>query len=177
MKKDMPWLSPVLIETKGRGFFFQLYVVLFNVRNWRVEKDWCVRSPSGVVVVIPAGFIFDGASIPKIFWFIISPVGSLLLPGLIHDFGYRYGYLWGICEQTGSAYKYGQCRGQKFFDEIFKDTSLSVSGLKIASSFSYLTLRALGFLAWRSNRKLGASEIHPSMYVGNVEDRIDFHCE
>jgi len=175
-KKNMPWLSPVLIDTKGRNFFYQLYVVLFNVRNWRVEKDWYVQLPNGTVVVIPEGFIFDGASTPKLFWALMAPTGSLLLPGLVHDFGYRYSYLWAVCKQTGVPYKYGQCRGQKFFDEIFRDVSLSVSGLKFVSVFSYLTLRLFGFLAWRSNRKLGAQEISPAAHAGGLGQRVDFEC-
>jgi len=40
------------------------------------------------VVVIPTGFLSDGASIPRIFWNIFSPFGLYLKAALIHDFLY-----------------------------------------------------------------------------------------
>jgi hypothetical protein len=40
------------------------------------------------VVVIPTGFLSDGASIPRIFWSIFSPFGLYLKAALIHDFLY-----------------------------------------------------------------------------------------
>lgn len=177
MKKNMPWVSPVLIDTKDRNFFYKLYVVLFNVRNWRLEKDWYVQLPNKTIICIPQGFIFDGASVPKLFWFLLSPVGVLFLPGLVHDFGYRYGYLWAVCGHTGAPYRYGQSRGQRYFDSLFKEVSLSVSGLKFVASFCWLTLRAFGFLAWRSNRDLNSPDMHPSIFTGNIERRIDFICD
>ena len=40
--------------------------------------------------VIPAGFKFDGASIPKFLRTFFSPVGVLLIGGLVHDYMYKY---------------------------------------------------------------------------------------
>jgi hypothetical protein len=40
----------------------------------------------GTEIILPADFELDGASIPRIFWGILSPVGLLLIPGLIHDY-------------------------------------------------------------------------------------------
>ncbi|HIE98682.1 MAG TPA: DUF1353 domain-containing protein, partial [Fuerstia sp.] len=39
-------------------------------------------------VVVPAGFVSDGASIPRLFWAIIGPpIGSShLLPAIVHDY-------------------------------------------------------------------------------------------
>ena len=47
----------------------------------------------GVEYVIPAGFQFDGASVPKFLATFLSPVGVLLMGGLIHDYGYKYATL------------------------------------------------------------------------------------
>lgn len=45
--------------------------------------------------VIPAGFIWDGMSIPKPFWSVVgSPFcAQHLVAGLVHDYGYRTGWL------------------------------------------------------------------------------------
>ena len=42
-------------------------------------------------IVIPAGFIFDGASIPRIFWTLtgILPSGVHLGATAVHDYGYQ----------------------------------------------------------------------------------------
>ena len=37
-----------------------------------------------------AGFQFDGASIPKFLHPFFSPVGVLLMGGLVHDYAYKY---------------------------------------------------------------------------------------
>ena len=177
MNKRMPEIAPVLIDTKDRNFFYQLYVVIFNVRNWVLTRDWYIELPNGTLICIPQGFQMDGASIPKPFWFLLSPVGPLLLPGIVHDYAYRHNYLWAVCKQTGVPFKYGHCAGQKFFDGIFKDISLSVSGLKVVSIFSYLTLRAFGFLAWSANRKKESPEMYPAMRVGSLDQRVDFICD
>ena len=42
---------------------------------------------------IPAGYVSDGASVPRFFWRILSPNidGRTLLPSIIHDFEYENG--------------------------------------------------------------------------------------
>ena len=49
---------------------------------------------NGNKYVIPAGFKFDGASIPKFLHPFLSPqVGVLLIGGLVHDYAYKYATL------------------------------------------------------------------------------------
>ena len=61
---------------------------LLGRRRWQVSKDFHYEL-NGVKYVIPKGFSFDGASVPK-FLQLLSPVGVLLLGGLIHDYAYKY---------------------------------------------------------------------------------------
>ena len=51
----------------------------------RDKKDFEYKI-NGNNYVIPAGFKFDGASIPKFLHTFLSPVGVLLMGGLIHDY-------------------------------------------------------------------------------------------
>lgn len=45
--------------------------------------------PNGYIIYIPAGFLFDGASIPKFAWSIVgTPGGRYLFAALIHDWLY-----------------------------------------------------------------------------------------
>ena len=47
-----------------------------------------LTSYKGGTVKIPAGFLSDGASIPRVFWGIFSPFGEYLKAALVHDFLY-----------------------------------------------------------------------------------------
>ena len=65
---------------------------ILGSRQWEITKDWHYEV-NGVSYMIPAGFTFDGASIPKFFRSFLSPVGVLLLGGLVHDYAYKYAAL------------------------------------------------------------------------------------
>jgi len=55
-------------------------------RLWRLAEDLRYDLGGGVVVVVPAGFITDGPSIPQIFWNILPVWGSWSRAGVVHDF-------------------------------------------------------------------------------------------
>ena len=44
--------------------------------------------PSNEIITVPVGFITDFASIPKIFWPIIDPIGKHGKAAVIHDYCY-----------------------------------------------------------------------------------------
>ena len=70
--KGMPKLQPVPIATKGKGFWKGIVMWLLSTRNWIVTEDWKYNI-DGEEYVIPAGFQFDGASIPKFLRSFFSP--------------------------------------------------------------------------------------------------------
>src|SRR5210317_150072 len=86
---EMPQLKPLPIKTKGKGFFKAIAMWLLATRNWELVQDWRYNI-DGVEYVIPKGFQFDGASIPKFLRTFFSPVGVLLIGGLVHDYMYKY---------------------------------------------------------------------------------------
>lgn len=60
--------------------------------TWKVlsEFDYCVgtvENPTDIIKV-PAGFITDLASIPRIFWNILPPFGEYTKASIIHDYMY-----------------------------------------------------------------------------------------
>ena len=88
--EKMPVLLPLPIPTKNRPFIMRLLVWLFDIRKWQLVENWHFEIEKGPEIVIPKDFKFDGASILRVFCAILSPVGLLLIPGLIHDYGYRF---------------------------------------------------------------------------------------
>jgi hypothetical protein len=147
---DMPIMRPIPIHTKGIGPFKKIWRWMTSVRQWEIIEDYRFNL-DGVLVIIPKGFVFDGASIPRPLWAILSPTGLLFIPGLLHDFGYRYNYLLVICHD-GTYVKYMSGRGKLFWDKVFYRASMIVNGVNIVSSIAFLALVLFGGHAWRAWR-------------------------
>ena len=79
--KGMPHIKPIPIKTKGKGFWKGIAMWLLSTRNWELVQDWKYNL-NGTEYVIPKGFQFDGASIPKFLRTFFSPVGVLLMVDL-----------------------------------------------------------------------------------------------
>jgi hypothetical protein len=56
-------------------------------RVFRLDHYFRFESEYGAITV-PTGFLTDGASIPRIFWSILSPFGQYFPAAIIHDFLY-----------------------------------------------------------------------------------------
>ena len=147
---DFPLMKPIPIKTKGKGFFKMILMWLLGVRHWEIAKDFEYEL-NGNKYVIPAGFIFDGASIPKFLRTFFSPVGVLLIGGLVHDYMYKYS----ACKP---ADKKGQLLlvDQKKADQIFRDINIEVNGFYFMNYLAYWSLRLGGFVAWNGHRKRNA---------------------
>lgn len=58
-------------------------VLKVGSRLWRVEAPF--RTP---YITVTPGFYSDGASIPRVFWWLTDPAGELFEAALVHDFMY-----------------------------------------------------------------------------------------
>jgi hypothetical protein len=148
--KGMPKLQPLPIPTKGKGFWGGVILWLLSTRNWVLTDDWKYNI-DGTEYVIPAGFQFDGASIPKFLRSFFSPVGVLLMGGLVHDYAYKYKTL--LKENKKDTM--GELT-QKRADEIFRDINVLVNGFYVMNKLAYWSLRIGGFVAWNGHRKRNA---------------------
>ena len=148
--KGMPKLQPVPIATKGKGFWKAIVMWLLSTRNWVLTDDW-KYTIDGREDVIPAGFQFDGASIPKFLRTFFSPVGVLLIGGLVHDYAYKYKTLLEVNKKKTMG-EITQARA----DEIFRDINVIVNGFYTMNYLAYWSLRAGGFVAWNGHRKRDA---------------------
>ena len=163
---NMPQVVPVPIKTKDEPTWTQIKRWITSIRKWKLVEDWEYKLPNdGPTVVIPKGFIFDGASIPKVLWGVLSPTGLLFIPGLIHDFGYRYDYLWAL-DSSGSVYKYDENSGQVHWDLLFREVGMEVNGMAIIDKIAWFTLVIFGGWAWEDNRKRKEPELQPARPLG-----------
>ena len=145
--KGMPHIKPLPIKTKGKGFWKAIVMWLLSTRNWELIQDWKYNL-DGTEYVIPKGFTFDGASIPKFLRTFFSPVGVLLIGGLVHDYMYKYTH----CKPV-SAKGALLVVDQKKADQIFRDINIVVNGFYTMNYLAYWSLRIGGFVAWNGHRK------------------------
>ena len=148
---EFPLMKPIPIRTKGKGFFKMIMMWLLGVRHWEIAKD-IVYEIEGEKFVIPKGFKFDGASIPKFLHTFLSPVGVLLIGGLVHDYAYKY--------QTLLKHNKKDTMGvitQKRADQIFRDINIEINGFFLMNYLAYYSLRLGGFMAWNKHRKVNAT--------------------
>jgi len=160
---NMPVLRPLPIATKTEFPWMRIKNWIFAVRQWEVMEDWVYQIPDGPRIVIPAPFVFDGASIPRILWAILSPTGLLLIPGLVHDFAYRYDYLWAR-DAKGVFYKYDTGAGQAKWDKLFYLIGDEINGMSMLDAMAWGALALGGRFAWKSNRKKNAQQLYPKGY-------------
>lgn len=143
---EMPQMSPIKIETADKGFWKAIWMWMLGVRHWEITKDFYF-SLKGEEYVIPQGFEFDGASVPKFLAMWLSPTGVLLMGGLIHDYGYKYGTLLRSDRTTIGD------KSQKWMDTLFRDICIQQNGFKLLNYLAYWALRLGGFVAWNGHRK------------------------
>lgn len=62
----------------GRTIYRLLEAVVFEIGTWRI--------------IVPAGYQYDGASVPRILWSIFEPMGQHAKPAAIHDWLYATGF-------------------------------------------------------------------------------------
>ena len=73
------------------SFTDPLVLVFLGPKRWRVYSafSYYVGDETGERIVVPGGFETDGASIPRLLWWLYSPWGSYAKAAVIHDYLYR----------------------------------------------------------------------------------------
>jgi len=155
--KTMPHLRPIPIPTKNRNPFMRLLVWFFNRRKWELMEDYFFILDDWPEFVIRKGFKFDGASVPRLFWIILSPVGLLLIPALIHDCAYQNGVLeerkkdGQIVPFKPEYWKEG--RERRAWDRLFREVGNVVNGTPVIDWMAWLGVRIGGGCWWKKRRK------------------------
>lgn len=82
----------------------------------------------GRTFIVPAGFKTDFASIPRILWNIIAPIGKHTLAAVLHDYLYTKGWELGI--------------SRKEADKIFYDAMIECFVARITANVMWFCVRA-----------------------------------
>lgn len=146
---EMPVLIPIPIPTRGLPWYQAIYNVLFHRRDFLLGEDFFYRLPTGEDVCIPKGFQFDGASVPRILWSILNPVGILLIPGLLHDYAYRYQHLPGPDNLSVVEYE-----TRREADAMFLEVCLVTNGMPTLNLIVSALQKTFGWIGWNKHRRL-----------------------
>ena len=58
-------------------------------RLWRLEKPVQHMLPGFKPFIVPAGFLTDGASVPRMFWSVCPPMSNYTNAAVLHDYLYH----------------------------------------------------------------------------------------
>ena len=62
--------------------------------HWYQRTQWELLTPQKLLGFdIPAGFVTDGASVPRVMWWLFPPTGRYMAAALLHDFLLQSGWV------------------------------------------------------------------------------------
>ena len=116
-----------------------------------INKVFGFNETVDICCFIPKGFLFNGASIPRVLAFFYLPNDILYLGAFLHDFMYSYAGLIIFTEDMDemifhSVNRYGA-------DYIFNMMNEAVNDFTIGTYPAYKMLRLVGCIAWNKCRR------------------------
>lgn len=89
-----PAAPPAPIPTNPNAdprFLDPLVLEYIDGRNWKVVTEFDYHTDIGSlgIVHVPAGFLTDFASVPRVLWRVLPPTGKYGKAAVVHDYLYR----------------------------------------------------------------------------------------
>jgi hypothetical protein len=110
---------------------------------WRLEEEYSYQD-GGSVITVPQGFRFDLASIPRAFWWLVSPFELSIAAPLLHDFLYHH-----KGEPPAGSVVPPRAYSRLEADRLFRRV-MEVEGVaRWRRAPAYAAVRAFGWLGWK----------------------------
>jgi len=145
---NLPTVKPLPLITRNTNIFNK-YWKLFQPRKWKLTKNY-VLPLKNISILVPSPFELDFASVPRIFWPIMSPTGILLVPAVVHDFGYKYGGIIILTENNNIIFV-KMTRLQ--IDEVFKLLTIKINDITAGPIIAEKMVNCFGWMPWNEYRK------------------------
>lgn len=121
------FLNPIRAEDLEDGYHRRLLEdVVYHVGGPKSEDK----------IVVPKGFVWDGGSVPRIFWYFVDPWGSASKAYLLHDWLYHT-----------------QERSRLVSDAILMEAMEVIGVGLVKRKLIYWGVRLGGFVAWKENKE------------------------
>lgn len=124
--------TPCKVEVVGKNLFRLIEPLEYHVGCY----------PSEEIIIVPVGFLTDFASVPRVFWPIISPIDKHANAAVIHDFMYQTNYA-----------KKARC------EEIFREAMQVLEVPNWKEFCIYWSVYAFGWKAWIKYRLLDGGNL------------------
>lgn len=146
-------------------FWEKVKKFLFYRRQWEVVQNHAIWSPFfHRWIFLPKGFVYDGASVPKVLHSLLGPTGILLLGSGPHDEGYKYAGLIFFRPVDKGISKGLEVEGDLVFqliskfelDRMFRSLCKRESSLGVSTLLATLSVMIFGIFTWRGYREKGS---------------------
>ena len=118
-------------------------------RHWRTVVDMEVTLSDGYVLKVAKGATFDGASIPKILWWLFKPIDEAVLGDWIHD------ELWKDKQGQFEHFNYQIYEARLFADEErLKWRTALAPKKKIKNKITHWVIRLIGGFFYSNQIKI-----------------------
>lgn len=132
---DKSWSDAIGKQFTGAPALFAFADMDYFALTGQIQ--WTPDAYRTGAVTVPHGFVTDFASVPRLFWSMLPPMGRYGYAAVFHDFAY-----W---EQNVSRAE---------ADALFRDTMIELQVSTWTRHLLYYSVRWFGFPAWRSNAAL-----------------------
>ena len=132
--------QPVVITASGLPAPILSYIE--KEKLWRLEETYSYNH-AGHQISVPAGYKFNLASIPRLFWFLIAPFELSIAAPLVHDYLYDYRG----APPDGSITP-PKVYSRKETDRIFREIMVKEDVAGWRRFFAYWAVRWFGWFAW-----------------------------
>jgi len=111
-------------------------------KQWQLDHAYTyLDNPHAITV--PGGFVFDLASVPRIFWGVIAPFELSITAPLIHDFLYRH-----RGQPPVGAVVPPKTYARRDADVVFREIMEQEGVAKWRREVAYIAVRCFGGFAW-----------------------------
>lgn len=131
-----------------RGIYEESAVISRNEEKgtWILNKEFDVTTTrDGYRFIIPEGFEFDLASVPRLFWWFIAPFELSIAAPLVHDYYYRNG---GNPEPNSNEDENPELTRAQV-DLVFRELMKGEGVSRFRRLIAFYGVRMFGGLSWR----------------------------
>lgn len=170
-----PEFTRVKYNLGGMNLTEKAIFISKNPPKLKLTAPMHIELLDGTMIIIPSGFVTDGASVPRPLWAIpgFSPFGVLLEGGVPHDFAYQHGFLLAIYNRKHEYPKHSLVYrehylhlfgdyipifigiNQGYFDNLMLEVCSFATNAKVIPKTAYYVLRMSGHFAWNKYRRYG----------------------
>jgi hypothetical protein len=103
-----------------------------NWRVWRLEQDFIYKIDDERSIVVPKGFMTDGASVPSFLWSILPAWASYSRAAVVHDL---------LCHLINVGKPHPRAPTRKHADDLFHEAMIVCGTGPIVRTLMYIGVR------------------------------------